>query len=231
MTRNQRLLQNFIVGLFGTTAFVTIAIFSLYWLNGLSYNRATGSFERTSIIAIESKAQEVEVWLNGQKFGDEIPTQIRSLTPGLYQLEIKRPLFHTYTKNFVLHPGQVGFLKDVVMLAKKPLISNLAKDTKFIDIGNLSTGLTLTNGELFDGSEFITRFSVAPSKIYRLDKTYVYYLNSEIRIYIPETNQDFLIHTTASANSIINPDQFSYTLSVKDGAKKYLLNLSASSED
>jgi hypothetical protein len=219
------------VGLFGTTAFVTIAIYSFVWLNGLSYNTANGSFEQTSIIAVESKAQSVEVWLNGQKYDDKIPTQIRSLKPGLYQLEIHRQFYQTYTKNFVLQPGEVGFLKDVVMIAKKPLVSSLDKTARFIDIGNFSTGLTLTNGELYDGTKFITRFSQNPSKIYRFDAVYLYLTGKEIRLFIPETSQDFPVYSVASDNPTINPDQFSYTVAVKDGNSSYLINLSASSED
>lgn len=230
MTRKQRLLQNFLVGLFGTTAFITIAFFSFVWLNGLNYNTATGSFEQTSIIAVESKAQSVEVWVNGQKYDDKIPTQIRSLKPGFYQLEIRRQYFQTYTKNFVLQPGQVGFLKDVVMIAQKPIVSSLKSDARLINIGPFSTGLTLTNGELYDGTKFITRFGKNPEKIYRFDATYLYLTGREIRLFIPETSQDFFIHSVTSADPIINPDQFSYTVTIKDGSKKYLINLIASSE-
>ncbi len=225
MTRKQQFVQNFLVGLFGTTAFVTITVFSLLWVNGLSYDRATGSFEQTSVIAIEEKLNDVTVTLNGLKVGTELPLQQRQLKAGLYELEIARAGYRSFVKNIVLQTGGVERIKDVVLIADNPLTTALPVDYRFITLGPLSSGLTLTDGELYDGTIFITRFAAAPLKVYRLNHIYLYQLDQQIRTYDPETTQDFLIHTVASDEVTINPKPFSWSFAVKDGTTSYLINL------
>ncbi|MEX1123943.1 MAG: PEGA domain-containing protein [Patescibacteria group bacterium] len=229
MTRKERLLQNFLVGLFGTTAFVTIAIFSLIWVNGLSYDKASGTFEQTSVIAVDSKISNVTVWLNGLKVSNTLPFEKRNLNPGSYELEIKRAGFYSYEKSFHLRPGQVGLVKDVLMVAIAPLKTTLAKNYRFVDIGKLSTGLSLVRSELYDGSKLITRFSQTPEKVYRFNNAYLYLLNNEIRLYIPETSQDLLVTKTAAADPTINPKLFSWSFALKDGNSNYLVDVVESS--
>lgn len=230
MTSKERILQNFLVGLFGVTAFVLIATFSFIWLNGLNYNKATGSFEQTSVIAIESRARDVSVWFNGINVASSIPTQRRNLQPGYYEVEVRREGFHTFRKTLTLRAGQVGIIKGVVMIAEQPLISRLSDDHRFVGMGQFSTGLSLIGGELYDGSRLVTRFANKPTNIYRLNETYLYILNNEIRIFIDETSQDFLIHSADGPITNINSNPFSWTVAVQDASGNYLINLTEPSE-
>lgn len=225
MTHRERLVQNFLVGLFGTTAFITITVFSLIWINGLSYDRATGSFEQTAVIAIEEKLKDVTVSLNGRVVDDQLPLQERGLLPGLYEIEISRDGFRPFIKNVVLQAGEVEIIKNVVLIADQPLLTDLPADYRFITIGNFSAGLTLIGGELRDGAKFITRFAVEPLKVYRLNHIYLYQLGKQIRTFDPETTQDFFIHELAHEPGTINPKPFSWSLAVKDGELNYLINL------
>ncbi|MEX1051813.1 MAG: hypothetical protein WEC83_00260 [Patescibacteria group bacterium] len=225
MTRKQQFVQNFLVGLFGTTAFVTITVFSLLWVNGLSYDRATGSFEQTSVIAVEEKLRDVTVKLNGLTVAEELPLQQRNLKPGLYELEISRVGYRSFIKNVILQVSEVKIIENVVLIANNPLITELPADYRFITLGPISAGLTLSDGELYDGGRFITRFATAPSAIYRLNHIYLYRLDGQIRSFDPETSQDFLIVTLENEQTTINPKPFSWSFAVQDGARNYLVNL------
>ncbi len=231
MTRKQQFLQNFLVGLFGTTAFVTLTVFSLLWVNGLSYDRATGSFEQTSVIAVEEKLKDVTVMLNGVEVADALPMQQRSLKPGLYELEISREGYRSFVKNIILQAGEVEIIENVALIAETPLVTDLPADYRFITLGAKSVGLTLSDGELYDGTSFITRFAVLPNKIYRLNHLYLYQVSQEIRLFDPETSQDFLITIASTADTVINPKPFSWSFAVKDGERNYLINLTELSED
>lgn len=230
MTRKDRILQNLMVGLFGTTAFVTIALFSLVWLNGLTYDKATGSFEQTSVIAVEAKFKDVSVFINDEFVAESLPLRKRNLPPGKYNLEIKRKNFQTVRKTFNLNIGQLELIEDIVMVANKPLVTSLDNDYRLVDVGNLSTGLSLVDGKLYDGTDFITRFSNDPKKIYRFNFTYLYTINNELRLFIPETSQDLLLISSSQTEIIINTKPFSWSFAVLDGDSKYLVNIAESSE-
>ena len=230
MTRKDRILQNFMVGLFGTTAFVTIAIFSLTWVNGLTYDKATGSFEQTSVIAIDTKIREVSVFINDEFIAESLPVTVRNLTSGKYEIEIKRKNFQTFKRILNLKLGQVSLIDEVVMVANKPLITALDGDYRMVDVDSLGVGLSLVDGKLYDGVAFITRFHVSPDKIYRLNFTYLYVINNEIRLYIPESNQDFLIAATSGQEVLINIKAFSWSFAILDGDDKSLINVTETSE-
>lgn len=218
------------VGLFGTTAFVTITIFSLVWVNGLTYDKATGSFEQTSVIAIETKIKNVSVFINDELVSDSLPLQERNLTAGQYKLKITRKNFQTLRQTINLKVGQLELIEDIVMVATKPLVTSLDVDYKIIDVGNYSTGLSLLDGKLYEGTDFITRFANDPKKIYKFNFTYLYIINNEIRLFIPETSQDFLIISSSQADITINTKPFSWSFAVLDGDSKYLVNVVESSE-
>ena len=230
MTRKDRILQNFMVGLFGTTAFVTIAIFSLTWVNGLTYDKATGSFEQTSVIAIDTKIKNVSVFINDRFISESLPVKERNLAPGKYEIVIKRKNFQTFRRIFDLTVGQVSIIEEVVMIANKPLITALDDDYRLIDVDSLSVGLSLIDGKLYDGVDFITRFHISPDKIYRLNFTYLYVINNEIRLYIPESHQDFLIAATSGQEVLINIKAFSWSFAILDGDDKTLINVTETSE-
>ncbi len=144
-------------------------------------------------------------------------------------MEIRRNGYHSKQKTFSLRAGQVGLVEEVTLIAEKPLTTTLKSDYRFFDLGSISTGLTLSNGELYDGNTLVTRFSRSPEKIYRFNNAYLYLLDNEVRIFIPETSQDLLIIKTTTNSPVINPKLFSWSFALKDGKNNRLINVAESS--
>lgn len=231
MSHRRYRVQGTILTSFGVLAFIVIAIITFLWANGLTFDTKARTFEQTAVISLETKLQDVEVRINGQTVAAKGPHQERGLQPGRYDFEVLKDGFLPYLRTFYLDRGQVGIATDVVLIAQKPLVATLEPDTRFITPIKISNGLTLQGGELFDGNEFITRFSTDPLQIHRYGSFYLYQLGSNFHVFIPDTNQDFVIYSTISADYMpINSLPSSFAFVIDEAGAKKLVSLTIPSE-
>jgi hypothetical protein len=231
MTSKKHRVQSFLITFFGTIIFLVVSTYVLLWANGVKFDPETKTFEKTVVVAVDAKITNVEIFLNDKKIATQAPIQKRGLAPGRYDLKITREGFHPYHKTFVLQGGEVGIETEIKLIAVSPLITDLPADAKFIGNGNLSAGLSLDNGALYDSTRFVTRFATVPSKVYRFNNAYLYQIGESFRIYFPESNQDFLVYTTSAPEQVeVNLAPFSWAFSVDENGAKKLVNLTIATE-
>ena len=186
---------------------------TIIWANGLKFNFSTHSFETTALISIESSLSNVNVYLNGELVGNETPLQLRKLSAGYYTVKITSPGFYDFTKNFQLASNGVGVVDNLVLIAQNPKITTLDSSTapSYVVYPTFDTGLSLSDGELFDGTKLITRFGQEPIQIHRFDTGYIYQVGKEIRLFLPTSNLDSLLYTAADttpAKILVRPSNW-----------------------
>ena len=208
------------------TTFVIISSGAVVWANGLRFNSSTGSFEQTLLIAIDGSPQFADVLLNGNPVATRIPYRIRNLLPGNYVVEISKTGFQSWKQSFWLSRGQVGLINDLTLIATKPLMSLAPSVLKIAQLERLDFGLRLEGGELTDNGKLITRFSVVPIQAHRFNNYYLYQADNELRLFLTEGNQDYLIYgaqTTEKLPLALYPSTWQVALT--DGLITKFINL------
>lgn len=201
MSGKREKITSYIISVLAVTAFVVITFYTLVWASGIKYDITTGTIERTSVISIEATLKNVSVLLNGQQIGTETPLDQRSLTAGRYELVISKPGFVTIDKVFNLQSDQVGVLSSAVeLLAQNPTVEKNVSGLLYRPADAYDVGLSVKQGEIIDNGALITRLSSSPSQVHRYNSGYIYQINNQLRLYVPETNQDVLVYQLASAD-------------------------------
>lgn len=219
--------QTAIISTIGVLVFIVVTTSILIWANGLRFDPAKGTFEQTSVVSVESDLEDVEISLNGKLTGTESPLQIRDLSPGRYEISIEKVGYQTYRQLFVLARGEVGIVEDVDLVAVNPLVTVLPENARFINPVKFSSRLSMDGGELYDGSKLVTRFSIVPLQAHRFSSYYLYQQGTDFRVFIPITNQDFLVYRSSLADYVpINSIPNSNSFVLNEGAVKKLINLS-----
>lgn len=223
--------QTTIISTIGVLVFIVLTTAIFLWVNGFKIDLQARTLEQTALISIEGKLQGVEVLLNGKEMGSRTPIQLRSLSPGRYELQVRKDGYNSFVRTFFLDRGQVGVVGDIELVATQPLVTDLPASARFITPVIASTGLTLFQGELYDGDRFVTRFSTEPYQVHRYPTFYLYQLGNEFRVFFPETNQDFsILRVEGSEYLPINalPSSMAFILN-RNGEKK-LVNLTIPTE-
>lgn len=228
MAARQKRLLTKLAGATAILAFLIISSAAVVWANGLRYSSATGSFEQTVLIAVNGSTPEVGVWLNGKKVSDRIPYHVRNLLPGHYVVELTKNGYQTWRQSFWLSKGQIGLIDDPTLIALKPLTVSAELPIATGKLDRLDFGLQLSDGELTDNGELITRFSQTPLQIHRFNDFYLYQVGGELRLFQSRTSQDFPFYR--SANSALLPltlFQSTRQVEVVDGTDAWLVSLTS----
>lgn len=192
-----------VVSVAAVIVFVFLCGLTIIWANGLKFNFSTHKFETTALISIESNLDNVNVYLNGELVANRTPLQLRQLKAGYYTVKITKDGYYDFTKGFQLASNSVRAISNLVLIAQNPTITTLATGDapSYISYPTFDAGLSLSNGELFDGNKLVTRFSQDPVQIHRFNKGYVYQTGQEIRLYMPANNLDSIVYTLSSSDS------------------------------
>ncbi|MEK7202609.1 MAG: PEGA domain-containing protein [Patescibacteria group bacterium] len=216
----------FLAGTLAVAAFLVISSAAVVWANGLRYNNSTGSFEKTVLIAIDSNRAELTVTLNGVKVADQIPYRARNLLQNTYVVELSKVGFQTWKQIFLLSEGQIGLIKDPVLIAQIPLVTNAEAGLTPILTGQLDFGLNLADGELSDGGTLVTRFGRSPLQVHRFNEYYLYQDGNQLRLFIPAGTQDYLIHQSGQIGQLpIELFEDTWQVAIQDGTSVKLINL------
>ncbi len=189
--------------MFAVAAFFILSSIAVVWANGLRFNPETKRFEQTVVVAIESDDswEDVNVFLNGETVATEIPTQLRGLVPGYYELLLQQDGYQPYFQAFTLSAGEAKLIRDYQPIAASPRVVVDPDRIVFAEPA-FEAGLRVTtDGELLDRNNLVTRFIDNPLLARRFNDSYVYQLGNELRLYMPEGPHDYLIYTLASDNA------------------------------
>jgi len=223
--------QTAIITTFGVLIFIILTTFTLYWANGLKFDPTNRTFAQTSVVSVETELENIEILLNGKKVASEAPYQVRNLSPGRYELSVTKDGYHPYQRTFTLGAGEVGIAEDIDLIAIKPLVTDLPESARFISPTKFSNRIVLQGGDLIDGTEFITRFSIVPVQVHRFSSFYLYQQGKNFHVFVPDTNQDFVVYSASAAKYVpINSIPNSYSFVVNENGKKKLINLTLPSE-
>lgn len=226
MVSKRHRLLNGLVAVMAVLSFLVLASGAIVWANGLRYNNKTGLFEQTVLIAIDSPLLDTNVLINGQKVADRIPYRARNLLPDYYTVELTKNGFQTWRQSFWLSSGQIGLITDPTLIANQPLITtadspSIIKNTDFLEFS-----LQLSNGELTDNGELITRFSQNPFQVHRFNDFYLYQVNNELRLFHTAGTQDYLIYRAQTPDILaLSLYPSTWQIAVNDGPVVKLINL------
>ena len=98
--------SRYLIILLGTLVFAVLAPLIVLYVRGITFNFQTRSFEATGIIAISSEPKTADIFLNG-KLAKHGSGDIKFLSPGEYQLELKNDGYYSWNKRFKVMPGEV----------------------------------------------------------------------------------------------------------------------------
>lgn len=226
MAPKHRRFLGFLAGTLALGVFVVLSSAAVVWANGLRYNSSTGSFEKTVLIAIDSNRADATVTLNGEKVADQIPYRARNLLQNTYVVELSKDGFQTWKQTFLLSEGQIGLIKDPVLIAHTPLVTNSEAGLTPKLTSQLDFGLSLTDGELTDGGVLITRFGRSPLQVHRFNGYYLYQDGNQLRLFIPAGTQDYLIYQSGQIGQLpIELFGDTWQVAIQDGTSVKLINL------
>lgn len=223
-------LVSLLSGTFLVTLFLVLSGVAIVWANGLKFDFKTGEIQQTSLIAVEDSLDQVAVTLNGKMVGSSTPLRLASLQPGSYTLEIAKVGYIPYRRVFHLNPGEAGVIKGVSLIAAQPLVTKLEQDITYLPIDAFDAGLANQSGELYDYNQLVMRLSTPIIQAHRYRNGYLYQTASQLRFYLPETNQDYLVYSAATPDLLkIKPDPNNWIVVVFLPDQQLLVDLSRSS--
>lgn len=195
------------------TTFFMVVSWAVLSVNGLRFDRASGQFVQTGLLAIESRLDEIELKINGQLVSTKTPYRSLGLLPGSYQVKISKIGYQPVEMNVLINGGQAKVIDNMYLIAVNPLGEATTEQYRVIE--PLDVGITVENGEVFDNGNFVTRFSTNPTQFRRLQYGYVYQIGSELRLLIPNQGMDKLLYTNSS-NELLkfnySPSNWSVTI-------------------
>ncbi len=98
----------------GVVAFALAATLG-YWLSGSTDSETSAGVTPPALekgrMWVESDLREVQVLVNGVERASRAPVMISDLQPGNYKVEVKKPKFHTWSREVAIHAGQTDSLQ------------------------------------------------------------------------------------------------------------------------
>ncbi len=211
----------------GMILFVVITVTTIFWATGLKFNAATGSFDRTAVIAVNNSLDNVTVSLNNKVVGNETPITLGGLLGGNYQLTITKPGFHPFQKFFLLSPGEAGVIKVATLIALNPKTESVPQAI-YLPTEPFDVGLDFQNGELNDFGKLVTRFSTDIAQAHRFNTAYLYQQGTDLHLYFAENNQDITVYQANSGALLqlnLSPSDWTLTVFAPDGPKQLSLTI------
>lgn len=203
-----------IVTLIGVALFLVISFYTFVWANGLKFDSATGSFEKTAVIAVNNNLNDVTVSLNGKVVGNSTPLTLNNLAGGNYDLLITKGGFYPFEQRFQLSGGEAGVIKVATLIAQTPEILDVPT-ASYQPRDPFDVGLNFQNGQLEDYNTLVSRFANAISQAHRFNQAYLYQQGGDLHLFFPDNNQDFIVYKSTGSGPInlnLSPGDWSITV-------------------
>lgn len=121
-----------IVFLFFLLIFLLVSPLLIISALGYKYNFKKHCLEKTGVFFVKSFPRGAAVYLDGEKFKKNTPTQITRLLPNSYKVEIAKKDYRPWQKNLTIQPNLTTFIEDVSLIYQTPKWTTILKGD-FID--------------------------------------------------------------------------------------------------
>lgn len=145
------------------TSFCLIATYLIFSALGYRINWKNYQLERTGILVISTKPQNLAVILDGKLLTNNTPFVKSYLLPGNYDLKLKDSLLQDWEQIVHISSGNVTRLENIVLLRTNPIVDSVSnQDKSQLDNFLPDTGVSVSGGEIYleSGSPtLVTRLS------------------------------------------------------------------------
>lgn len=121
----------------GFAIFFILAPLIVMYVNGIHFNFVERQFETTGILSLAASPKDVDVYLNG-KLIKKTAGNIKFLSPGEYQLNLKKDGYFDWEKRLEIKSGQVTWANPsagkIYLFFNNPLPENLGQNIADFEI-------------------------------------------------------------------------------------------------
>lgn len=93
--------------------FFIISPLVILYTAGYRYDWETRKIQQTGVISIDIEPEDATVMINGVTINKQMPIRLANRAPGRYTLTIKKPGYHTLTKDIEVESKQTTYVRDV----------------------------------------------------------------------------------------------------------------------
>lgn len=186
----------FLVGSFLVIGFLLIAR-----ATGYRFNPHTHGWQKTGMIYVTVDPRESTLTLDGTDYPVGQNTRIPNVLPGNYRITIKKPGFSPWNETISVQPGYVISLNNITLYSSHPVeVPVTDAITTLVNSPVPDHRISLRDGELWFGTQLVSRFSEAPTSAALLPtlRNIVYLRGNQIRIIEVDGQNDTLLYTRSS---------------------------------
>lgn len=214
------------------TSFVFFAALIQLKANGWRLNFQTWQIVKTGMISLDGTPDSATVKINGKVFAGTLPTKIRDLAPGFYDVEVVAPNFRTWQKSIQIQPGQANIYQYIVLFLINPTEVAVPQGVTAETIKNefqlTSTQIKIDGSQIYFQDKFVTRFSqnILAAIIYPDQNHIIFQQGNEIRaIDIDGSNNQLLLTLSSAEPTFFTIKNNSRTIYYFDASQVYGKNI------
>lgn len=169
---------------------------------GYRYNPLIKRFQRTSMLVVTNAPKDSELIFDGVRHVLRPTTRVPNVLPGVYRVRIQKAGYNPWEKTVNLLPGLVLNLSDIALFREQPVEVDDPKP--YLDLLPYyqpdGRATIRANGELWVGTQFVSRFSQPPGAAILLpsDRQIIYLRGNELRMIETNGERDELLYTRMS---------------------------------
>jgi hypothetical protein len=102
--------------------------FILSFALGYKFNTRTFKFTKTGLIALKTKPQGANIYLDGKLLNEKTPMTINELMPGKYNIRLELEDYYPWLGQVSVQAGKVARLERIIFFPLRPNIKQVNKD-------------------------------------------------------------------------------------------------------
>lgn len=187
------------------TLFLICAAILILFATGYKIDFKNHKITQTGMIIVKTLDKDYQICIDG-KFVKKEEAVVKNLTPGFYEVQIKKEGYQTFTENFYLNPGEAKIINNIVLFLENPIVEEFDGQTKipFEELSDTSN-LLISDRELFVSDNFLTRFEsrIQDASWYPNDRFIGITTNNRFRILDIDTLNEFSLFDKKSDTPVI----------------------------
>ena len=116
--------------------FFIVLPFIIMSATGYRFNIKKNVLQKTGIIFLESKPENVDVWLNGKLVDNKTPARMTNLLPNEYEIKLSKEGYYDWQKTVQVYESQTTNLQ-YIRLFKKDIEANNLIEGEIIEMVKL----------------------------------------------------------------------------------------------
>lgn len=229
---NMKKFLGIVIHIFGVFLFLAAAGYALLTAYGYQVDLLNRNIVKTSILDIESKLDNVSVFIDEEFITDKLPYQVKNLSPGSHNLSVYRPGYIRWQKNIEIREDIVTTANGIIMVPEDVnKISDVIKeDFEFTDIVYNKKYILFIDKNLNkihvynfynDGNYSIDHINY----IFNNVSGPLYFADTD-RVVIPYKDSAYILDLqNKSTKNIIIPDEFNtFYVAYNPGLKAFYVN-------